>query len=240
MRPPFVQSEFDTFVVDNRVIGFFEKPITLKSGRTSNWYVNWRTVVEDAFLLDQLSDYVLAYARSLIQANNLATPDCFYGVPEGATKLGVITQFKWAKASTNFAKGSHVVPMGRAKPKEHGVPKDRFFVGEPRGKVVVLEDVTTTGGSLIETIDRLLTADIDVIAAFGLTNRMERRDDGASVEAAIERIRPQRPIRYFAMSAATDLLPIVMNGQKPDARIIEAIQHEFSEFGVKPLKRNAT
>ena len=35
--------------------------------------------------------------------------------------------------------------MGRAKPKQHGSPEDKYFVGEPNGKIVVLEDVTTTG-----------------------------------------------------------------------------------------------
>jgi orotate phosphoribosyltransferase len=53
--------------------------------------------------------------------------------------------------------------MGRAKPKDHGDPKDRYFVGEPGGKVVILEDVTTTGKSLIEKSFRLLIQEKKII-----------------------------------------------------------------------------
>ena len=38
----FSQAEFNDFILRNKVIGFFEEPITLKSGRISNWYVNLR------------------------------------------------------------------------------------------------------------------------------------------------------------------------------------------------------
>jgi orotate phosphoribosyltransferase-like protein len=37
-------------------------------------------------------------------------------------------------------------------------PKDKFFVGVPKGKTIVIEDVTTTGGSLIETLNGLKEA----------------------------------------------------------------------------------
>jgi len=57
----FQQKSFNEFILDNRVLGFFENPITLKSGRQSYWYVNWRTVAEDAWLLDRLTEYVIAF-----------------------------------------------------------------------------------------------------------------------------------------------------------------------------------
>lgn len=90
----FNQEEFNKFIEDNNVYGFFQEAITLKSGRKSHFYVNWRNVVEDVFLTDLLSDYLLSFAKS-----NGLEGDTFYGVPEGATKLGVITQFKWAKSA---------------------------------------------------------------------------------------------------------------------------------------------
>lgn len=192
----FNQKDFDDFVLENKVIGVFDKPIKLKSGRLSNWYVNWRTVCEDVFLFDKLSDYVISFTKDLG-----LNPDCFYGVAEGATKLGLFTQYKWAKESTNYSKGSHVLSMGRGKPKEHGLLKDRYFLGEPKGKVIVLEDVTTTGDSLINTIDVLIQNDVLIIAAYGLTNRNELRDDGLSVKEAIER----KNIPYHSLSNGSEL-----------------------------------
>jgi len=223
----FDQNEFNRFVLENNILGFFKEPITLKSGRTSNWYFNWRNVSEDAFLMDQLTDYVLAFVEDKgIQV------DCFYGVPEGATKVGVLSSFKLAKASGKFETGSHVLAMGRGKPKEHGQPKDRYFLGVPKGATVVLEDVTTTGGSLLRTLDALLEVGVSVSAAVGLTNRMEVRDDGKSVADAVA----EKGVVYHSMGNALKLLPLVCEKLRPDEAIVEAIEKEFTEYGVEKLK----
>jgi len=223
----FNQEKFNQFILENKVVGFFEEPITLKSGRLSHWYVNWRNVAEDVFLSDKLSDYVMAFVEDLgLQ------PDCFYGVPEGATKLGIITQYKWAKESKNYGLGSHILPMGRGKPKDHGKLKDRFFLGQPKGKVVILEDVTTTGSSLLETIDNLTQAKIQIIAAIGLTNRMEMGDDGKSVKETVE----AKGAPYLQMSNALELLPLAYEKLKPGEEIAKKVEEEFQEYGVEKLK----
>ena len=80
------KNKFYRFIIDNEVIGFFEKPLKLKSGRLSHWYVNWRTVAEDVYSLDKLTDFIINFVKS--QGLN---PNCFYGVPEGAKKLGMYT-----------------------------------------------------------------------------------------------------------------------------------------------------
>ena len=223
----FNQEEFNRFVLDNGVVGFFEQPIKLKSGRMSNWYVNWRNVAEDVFLLDRLADYVTAFTRGLG-----LEPDCFYGVPEGATKLGVLTQYKWAKESPNYAPHSHALPMGRGKPKDHGAPKDKYFVGEPRGKTIILEDVTATGGSLLTTIDSLTELEIPIIGAFSLTNRMELRKDGQSVQKAVE----SKKVQYHTLSSALQLLPEAYRRLNPGEQIARAIEEEFKKYGVETLK----
>jgi len=223
----FSQQSFNQFVLDNDVYGFFEKAITLKSGRQSHFYANWRTVVEDAWLTEKLVDYVLAFTESL----GLKV-DTFYGVPEGATKLGVLTQYTSARRQNGFARGSHVLAMGRARPKEHGAPRDRFFVGAPRGRVVVIEDVTTTGGSSLTTLNGLREAGAEVVALLSLTNRMEKRDDGRSVKEAVEEI----GIAFYHMSSALDLLPLVVRKLNPASAIIQSITSEFHQYGVAELK----
>lgn len=223
----FNQSEFNEFIEHSNVYGFFDEAITLKSGRKSHFYANWRNVVEDVFLTDELSDFVLRF----VQENNIEV-DTFYGVPEGATKLGVITQFKLAKQAANFSKGSHILAMGRAKPKDHGATKDKYFVGMPKGKVIVLEDVTTTGGSLLKTLDSLKEAGVNVVGVISLTNRMEKRDDGLSVKEAIE----NKGFKFFNMSNALDLLPLMYKKLQPGERIGQEIEAEFDKFGVEKIK----
>ena len=222
----FRQEEFNNFILDNNVIGFFEEPVQLKSGRFSSWYVNWRTVSEDVYLCERLSEYVIAFTQDL--GFEL---DCFYGVPEGATKLGLAVQTNYAKKSPDYGPGSHTLSMGRGKPKSHGVPKDKYFVGQPKGDTIVLEDVTTTGGSLLEEIAKLKENDTILDAAIALTNRMEKTDKGVSVKRVIE----SAGVPYFAMSDAHELLPEAYGHEQPGELVRRNLEHEFRCYGVKPL-----
>lgn len=232
----FDQEEFDEFVLNHGVIGFFEEPITMVSGRKSHFYCNWRKVSNDAYLLHELVHFVIRFVEDKVAEDVIEAPDCFYGVAEGATKLGVLTQYVWANMSPEFREGSHVLAMGRAKPKEHGAIADRFFVGTPRGNTIVLEDVTTTGGSLLKCLDQLIEANIPITATIGLTNRMELRDDRTSVaDAVATRTSGDVPIPYFHLSDALSLLPKAVSRAKPSAAVIAAVEEEFRMHGVRPL-----
>ncbi len=226
----FNREEFNRFILENDVIGFFEEPITLKSGRISHFYVNWRNVTNDVYLIDKLADFIIQFVRD--KGWNV---DCFFGVPEGATKTGVIVQYKWARMSPDFGKGSHMLCMGRGKSKSHGMLKDRFFVGAPSGNVVVIEDVTTTGSSLIEWVHNLIQLeDVNVVAALALTNRMERRDDGKTVEQILDEMN----IPFFGLSLATELLPLAFRRweSRKKGEVKRAVERYFEEYGIDSLK----
>lgn len=218
---------FYNFIIENNIIGFFKEPIKLKSGRLSYWYVNWRNISEDIFLLDKLTDYLISFVENIG-----LKPDCFYGVPEGATKLGIITQYKWAKKQPDYIKGGYSLSMGRAKPKEHGDPKDKYYLGFPKGKIIILEDTLTTGGSLIETIDKILSFKVKIIAAIGLTDRNEIRDDGKTVKEVVE----GKNIQFYAMSNAFELLPIAYEKFKPGIEIAKNIERYFKKYGIYEIK----
>ncbi|MHA1669131.1 MAG: hypothetical protein ACTSV5_01000 [Promethearchaeota archaeon] len=216
------KSNFLEFIIENEVVGFFEEPLKLKSGRLSTWYVNWRTIAQDAFLVDKLTDFIISFVKFL----NL-TPDCFYGVPEGATKLGIITQLKWAKLQSNYSKGMYLLPMGRGKLKEHGDPKDRFFLGEPKGKVIILEDTTTTAGSLITTIKSLKKLDTEIIATIVMTERNEVRDDGKNVKEILL----EENVKFFTMSNALEIIPLL----KPNKIQSNEIKKYFKKYGTRQI-----
>jgi orotate phosphoribosyltransferase len=223
---PFNQEEYNKFLIENNVIGFFEEPITLKSGRISHWYVNCRNLLDRVGVMDKLVDFVLAF----VDERNISV-DYFFGVPEGATKLGVILNYKRGKSNNN---DNQALIIGRGKPKEHGDPKDKYFIGPAQegDKVIVVEDVTTTGGSLIDTIKHLQESNIAVIAAIGLVNRMEKRDDGRSVEKVIN----ERNIPYLAMGNSIDLLPMARDASKPPDSVLEEVENYFDRYGIEPLK----
>ena len=217
------KENFNNFIVNNNIIGLFREPIKLKSGRLSFWYINWRNIASDVFLLDQLTDYIFLYINYLG-----LNPKCFYGVPEGATKIGIITQYKWAKNQENYKSGAYILSMGRGKQKEHGDPKDRFFLGVPNGETVIIEDVTTTGDSLVNAIKKLKDLNVNIIAAIGLTNRNELRDDRKSVKEIIL----ENDIQYYAMSNAFDLLPKL----EMTKEIADHIEAYFKKYGTNRIK----
>ncbi len=224
----FNQQKFNQFIIENNVIGFFQQPITLKSGRKSHCYVNWRNVSNDVFLMDRLTDFVIDFVKD----KNLQ-PDCFYGVPEGATKLAILVQYKWAKKSPLYGPFSHILAMGRGKPKDHGDEKDRFFIGVPKGKVIILEDVTTTGYSLLESINTIKKIkEASIIAAIGLTNRMEKGLDGKSVKESVE----EKGVPYFQMSKLPELLFLACQKNNPSKEIAQKVEEEFQQYGIEKLK----
>jgi orotate phosphoribosyltransferase len=208
----FDSQKFQDFIINNQVIKIAETPFNLKSGQQSNLYVNWRTVSEDVFSLDILADFLLSY----IETNKIKA-DCIFGVPEGATKLAILSSYKLAKQSPNYAKGSHIMAMGRGKPKTHGSPQDSHYLGFPKDKkVVVIEDVTTTGTSLKQSVETLKSSGIDVVAAVILTNRHLEQAD---LEKSFHDLCP-----LFSMSKLDDLL----------ARVIET--HQNPEWAMDILK----
>lgn len=217
------KEKFINFIINNNVIGFPDQPIMLASGRLSSFYINWRRIAADVYLLDSLTDYLISFIKYL-----KLEPNCFYGVPEGASKLAIITQFKWARSQKNYEAGVYPLSMGRGKPKDHGDPEDRFFLGYPKGNVVVVEDVSTTGQSLIKSIEKLKSLDVNIISVIGLTNREEISEDGNYFEDILLK----KGLKYYAMSTITDILSHV--NLNPD--ITHEIEIYYKKYGIRELK----
>lgn len=227
----FDANKFEDFIIENDVIGFFDNPIVLKSGQKSNWYVNWRTATSDAYLMDNISDFVLDYINDLGLSH-----DCFLGVPEGATKLGVITQFKWVSSKSDFAKNKYKLPMGRKSPKSHGAPADKYFVGEPNGEVVLLEDVVTTGGSMLEFLDSLQDTGINVVAIVSLSDRKANLKGDKSIADLVH----EKGVKYYSLSSAVSLLPKVYAksyaSKDSDNKLAQAVEAELAEYNLEQVR----
>ncbi|MFH1439777.1 MAG: phosphoribosyltransferase family protein [Candidatus Woesearchaeota archaeon] len=220
----FDQDEFNRFLIDNNVVGFFEKPIILVSGRQSYWYANCRDLMNTFELIDKLANFVIEFIK-----NEDLEFDYVYGVPEGITKLADIINYK-----LGLSNPKQKLVIGRAKPKEHGSPKDKYFIGNVKegDKVIVIEDVTTTGGSLLKTLQRLKEANVEIIAAVGLVNRMEKRDDGKSVEQAVN----EKGVPYYAISNSLILLPMAKEKNNPSDEALKQVEIGFEKYGLRELK----
>ena len=221
----FDRDAYNRFLIENNVIGFSKEPIQLKSGRLSHWYANLRNLTDSVRIKDLLVRFVLDYVDS-----TGLEPDFFYGVPEGATKLALFLTDEYAKRKNLDSP----LVLGRGRPKEHGHQKDRFFVGTvPAGsKIIVIEDTTTTGGSLLSALNALKQADVEILAAIVLVNRLELDNEGKSVEQKVN----DCGVKYLAMSDALALLPLAAEILKPDTQTLKAVKDYFTRYGVKELR----
>ncbi|MFC1753387.1 orotate phosphoribosyltransferase [Thermoproteota archaeon] len=221
----FEKQEFDKFILDNKVVGIKPEGIKLKSGRTSYWYANCRVLSDTYSLLSKTSQFVIDRIKELELEY-----DYIYGTPDGATKLGIMVNILLGKDKPDLK-----MVVGRKKPKEYGDPKDRYFVGpvEKGDKVLVLEDVTTTGSSVIEHIRFLKEAGIDVVAIISLVNRIEKRDDGLGVA---EYIKKEFDIPYHWLSDASRLLPLAVKQGGYDEETVSKVQENVNQYGINPIE----
>lgn len=139
--------------------------ITLASGRKSDFYFNLKPTMldpEGAALLAELSFEALKDDRL----------DYIGGLEMGAVPLaGAIAQLSWLKGHPIAAF------FVRKKPKEHGarlsvegLTKTESLKGK---RVVIVEDVTTTGGSAIKAVDSVREAGGEIVLVFTMVDREE-------------------------------------------------------------------
>jgi orotate phosphoribosyltransferase len=151
-----------------RTRSFGRGEITLASGRKSDFYFNLKPTMldpEGAALLAQLS----------LEALKDDNADYIGGLEMGAVPIaGAIAQLSWLKGNPISAF------FVRKKPKEHGarLAVEGLMKGESlQGKrIIIVEDVTTTGGSAIKAVDAVKDAGGEVILVFTMVDR----DEGAT------------------------------------------------------------
>jgi len=142
--------------------------ITLASGRKSDFYFNLKPTMLDAEGATLLAD--LTYET--LKDDKL---DYIGGLEMGAVPLaGAIAQISWIKGHPIAAF------FVRKKPKEHGarLAIEGLAKGESlRGKrVVIVEDVTTTGASAMQAVEAVRAEGAEV----ALVLTMIDREEGAS------------------------------------------------------------
>jgi orotate phosphoribosyltransferase len=151
--------------------------ITLASGRKSDFYFNLKPTMldpEGAALLAELTYEALKDDRL----------DFVGGLEMGAVPLaGAIAQLSWLKGHPIAAF------FVRKKPKEHGarLAVEGLAKGESlQGKrIVIVEDVTTTGGSAMKAVESVREAGGEIVLVFTMVDREEGATE-AFAEAGIE------------------------------------------------------
>lgn len=147
--------------------GAFQKgTFTLASGKTSDTYVDCRKLTMQSECVVQVAQ---AIKLTIIAEIRQEAPFKLAGVAEGGIPLV-------AACLATFAPGGYADWSGgwiRKQAKEHGVGKRLAGCLEPGDTVVLLEDVITSGGSVIEAYNTLQEENIAVEAIISLLDRSD-------------------------------------------------------------------
>lgn len=146
-------------LIRRRALKFGE--FTLASGQTSSYYLDGKQVTLDAAGLRLISEGLL----DLLEGVDC---DAVGGMSIGADPIiggMLVVAAERGKSLSGF--------LVRKEAKGHGT--DRFIEGpvEPGQKVVVIDDVVTTGGSSLLAVDRVQEFGCQVVEVVGIVDRLQ-------------------------------------------------------------------
>ena len=154
--------EFATFLHQNGIIKFGE--FTLASGKQSSYYVDLRLVPSYPIEFRKMVKFLENEIEQDIGLDNF---DSIVSVPTGGLVIASALAIETVKPLIYV----------RSKPKDYGTSKSVEGKIHEGMKVVMIDDVATTGGSVVNAIKSLKEVNISVKDAYVIVNRMEGADE---------------------------------------------------------------
>ena len=159
--------EFSTFLHENKIIRFGD--FTLASGKKSSYYVDLRLVPSYPHQFRKMVKYL---QNEIIKEIGLDKFDAIVSVPTGGLVIASALAIETVKPLIYV----------RSKPKDYGTSKSVEGKIQEGMKVVMIDDVATTGGSVVNGIKSLKEEKIKVEDAYVIVNRMEGADEALKEE----------------------------------------------------------
>ena len=150
--------EFARFLHENEIIKFGD--FTLASGKKSSYYVDLRLVPSYPQEFRKMIKYLEKEIEESIGLDNF---DSIVSVPTGGLVIASALAIETVKPLIYV----------RSKPKDYGTLKMIEGKIHQGMTVLMIDDVATTGGSVVNAIKSLKDADISVKDAYVMVNRME-------------------------------------------------------------------
>ena len=154
--------EFSTFLFENKIIQFGD--FTLASGKKSSYYVDLRLVPSYPHDFRRMVKYLQNEITNDVGLDNF---DSLVSVPTGGLVIASALAIETVKPLIYV----------RSKPKDYGTSKSVEGKIQEGMKVVMVDDVATTGGSVLNGIKSLKEANIKIEDAYVIVNRMEGADE---------------------------------------------------------------
>ncbi len=154
--------EFSTFLMQKEIIKFGD--FTLASGKKSSYYVDLRLVPSYPH---QFRTMVKKLQNNIAEDIGLDSFDSLVSVPTGGLIIASALAIEIVKPLIYV----------RSKPKDYGTTKSVEGQIHKGMRVVMIDDVATTGGSVVNAIKLLKDANITIEDAYVIVNRMEGAEE---------------------------------------------------------------
>ena len=222
------KSEFIQFMVDSKVLKFGE--FTLNSGRKSPFFMNAGGYVTGS-QLKKLGEY---YAKA-IYANYGLDFDVLFGPAYKGIPIAVVTAIAFHEL---YGKEVRYC-SDRKEEKDHGADKGSFLGTKLQDgdRVVMIEDVTTSGKSMEETVPKVRgAADVEILGLMVSLNRMEVGLGGKV--SALDEIKERYGFDANAIVSMAEVVEHLYNKEYNGEVIIDdtlktAIDAYYEQYGVK-------
>ena len=220
------KQEFIEFMVESDVLKFGE--FTLKSGRKSPFFMNAGAYVTGSQLM-RLGEY---YARAIHETYG-DDFDVLFGPAYKGIPISVVT----AVAFHNLYGKEVRYCSDRKEEKDHGADKGSFLGSEVKDgdRVVMIEDVTTSGKSMEETVPKVRgAADVTIVGLMVSLNRMEKGLGGE--KSALEEIREKYGFETNAIVTMEEVVEHLYNRTCQGRVVIDdtikaAIDDYYKQYG---------
>ena len=196
--------EFVTFLHQKAIIKFGN--FTLASGKSSSYYVDLRLVPSYPHEFRMMVKYL---ENQITEEIGLENFESIVSVPTGGLVIGSALAIETVKPLIYV----------RSKPKDYGTSKSVEGKIHDGMKVVMIDDVATTGGSVVNAVKSLAEVNVPVKDAYVIVDRMEGADE-ALAELGVK------------MHSILNILQIaeVLYGQKMiDVEILNKVKKQISK-----------
>lgn len=196
--------EFATFLYQKGIIKFGD--FTLASGKKSSYYVDLRLVPSYPH---QFRIMVKHLQNNIAENIGLNSFDSLVSVPTGGLVIASALAIETVKPLIYV----------RSKPKEYGTSKSVEGKIHEGMKVVMIDDVATTGGSVVNAIKSLKEANIAIEDAYVIVNRMEGADEALK----------ELGVRLHSITNIIQITESLHEQKLVDDNILEKVKNQISK-----------
>ena len=222
------KQEFIEFMVESDVLKFGE--LTLKSGRKSPFFMNAGAYVTGA-QLKRLGEY---YAKAIHDEYG-GDFDVLFGPAYKGIPISVVTAIAYSEL---YGKEIRYC-SDRKEEKDHGAGKGSFLGSKLQDgdRVVMIEDVTTSGKSMEETVPKVRgAANVEIVGLMVSLDRMEIGKGGQ--KCALEEVKDLYGFETNAIVTMAEVVEHLYNRECNGKVVIDdklkaAIDAYYEQYGVK-------